>query len=246
MPMGPMGPMGPKGVMRPDMPQMPMSTAQPEDLPPCAASSHAGSMCRARTTDPRPALVLIRADEATRARKIGLFREAQTACANLPKHADRLNDHLSGSFKQFHKLYHDAKEGRAVRECGAPYSGPLGAPGVGNWLWALLAALTTSEGRHGNIWQGRTQPNPLGDGMESFLYVLYAEHTEESLALLEEYAVAASALHDLLSDVPPVIYYRLHWRQTWASLRECLTPWLCFDIPLAIADGSPEQGTGEG
>ena len=219
----------------------------PSSSSPTATSHPTSSRTRAQTVDVRTSQpTLLRATEAVRAIKLNLFQEARALSMPLARQADRLNSHLDGHFRHLHQSYHTARQGKATRGDGEPFTGPLESPNVGNWIWSLLAALIAHPGRHANIWRGRTQPGPLGDGVEAFLYVLYEEHTEESLSLLAQFTTAASVLHELLADIPPGVYYKLHWLQTWTSFRDCLMPWLGFDDPLAIADEQPAPEIGEG
>ncbi|CAE7277639.1 unnamed protein product, partial [Symbiodinium sp. CCMP2456] len=198
---------------------------------------------RSKTVAPKPELALLRAEEGARALKLQQFANARAACSRLQKYSTSFEQFLEeGSFKQFHNQYHLAKEGQVV-PAGAPHIGPpplqtsrLQTPACGNWIWSLVASLTTKADTNPQIWVDRRNHSALGDAVESWLYHLWSQHTPETLQAVQEYATAADNLLQLMHGIPSTLYYRVTWKQSWATLREELSPWLAFDEPLQLED----------
>ncbi|CAE7413562.1 unnamed protein product [Symbiodinium microadriaticum] len=192
---------------------------------------------RSKTVEPKPRSDIIRASEGTRSIKIRLYHDAMRAGAPLQtsERATALEMFLrSGDFRRHHDDYHRAREGRALNSQGEPFSGPLQAPACGKWVWSLSAALVTGP-HYPCIWNpDRSQHAPTGDADECCLYALYREH----LDMIADWANLATCLHELLRDVPPAVYYRLDWRQSWVMLEAALGPWLQFHAPLSLEDAT--------
>ena len=188
---------------------------------------------------------MLRASASTRS--LRHFGDAQTAWELLrtPETTHDLMQFLDqGSFRQYHNKYHQAREGRALREDGVPFDAPLRTPSGGNWLWSLSASLVVGPQRLG----ARQQEGSLGDAMECYLFTVYQGQTPSALTLVDDWATLATHLHALLHDVPATIYYRLTWKQSWMTLAEKLDGWLCFADPLPLEDGEvdhplPMQGS---
>ena len=185
---------------------------------------------------------MLKASAGTRSLKIRHFGDAQTA-GELLRTPERIQDLMQfldrGSFRQHHNNYHKAREGRALREDGVPFDTPLRTPSCGNWLWSLSASLVVGPQQLGV----RQQHGSLGDAVECYLFTLYSAQTPSALTLVEDWATLATHLHELLHDVPPMIYYRLTWKQSWMTLAEVLDGWLCFDDPLSLEDGAVDHPT---